>query len=88
VRPLVRKVIGPDTSRPAAVAALAGVAAAPAEGTTEASPIRESQTARMIELARVNGQVQQQSLDRIGELVKGSPTESVSVLRQWIHERT
>ena len=42
----------------------------------------------MIELAKVNGQVQQQSLERIGELVKGNPVESVSVLRQWIHERT
>jgi flagellar M-ring protein FliF len=88
VRPLVRKVIGPDTSRPTAVAALAAAAAAPAEGTTEATPIRESQAARMIELARVNGQVQQQSLERIGELVKGSPNESVSVLRQWIHEQS
>jgi flagellar M-ring protein FliF len=88
VRPLVRKVIGPDTSRPTAVAALAAAAAAPAEGTSEATPIRESQAARMIELARVNGQVQQQSLERIGELVKGSPNESVSVLRQWIHEQS
>jgi flagellar M-ring protein FliF len=41
----------------------------------------------MIELAKVNGQVQQQSLDRVGELVKTQPSETVSVLRQWIHER-
>jgi flagellar M-ring protein FliF len=32
--------------------------------------------------------VQQQSLERIGELVKSNPGESVSVLRQWIHERS
>jgi flagellar M-ring protein FliF len=87
VRPLVRKVIGPDTSKPA-VAALAAAIGPPAEAGAGAAPIRESQAAKMIELARVNGQVQQQSLERIGELVKGSPTESVSVLRQWIHERT
>jgi flagellar M-ring protein FliF len=42
----------------------------------------------MIEMAKVNGQVQQQSLERIGELVKSSPSETVSVLRQWIHERS
>ena len=30
----------------------------------------------MIELAKVNGQVQAQSLERIGELVKSNPIES------------
>jgi flagellar M-ring protein FliF len=67
-----------------AAAAPSGTAVAAPEG----APIRESQAVKMIELAKVNGQVQQQSLERIGELVKASPSETVSVLRQWIHERT
>jgi flagellar M-ring protein FliF len=46
-----------------------------------------SATSQMIEMAKVNGQVQQQSLERVADLVKSSPTETVSVLRQWIHER-
>jgi flagellar M-ring protein FliF len=85
VRPLVLKAIGPEARRKGAAALSAAAAADPA---AIAAPARESQAARMIELAKVNGQVQQQSLERIGELVKGNPVESVSVLRQWIHERT
>ena len=87
VRPLVRKVIGPETAKLTHVIAAAvpppGAAPAP-----EGAPMRESQAAKMIELAKVNGQVQQQSLERIGEMVRASPSETVSVLRQWIHERT
>jgi flagellar M-ring protein FliF len=84
VRPLVMKIIGPESTRRQTVAALA-------IGSDPSAPLpaaRESQASKMIELARVNGQVQQQSIERIGELVKGNPSETVSVLRQWIHERT
>jgi flagellar M-ring protein FliF len=86
VRPLVRKVIGPETAKLKRL--VTSAVPAGAELATDPGPMRESQAAKMIELARVNGQVQQQSLERIGELVKASPSESVSVLRQWIHERT
>jgi flagellar M-ring protein FliF len=41
----------------------------------------------MLEMAKVNGQVQAQSLERIGELVKENPSETVNVLRQWIHDK-
>jgi flagellar M-ring protein FliF len=89
VRPLVMKVIGPEIARGKAMAAAALAAPAGADGTAIAVPAaRESQAAKLIELAKVNGQVQAQSLERIGELVKNNPIESVSVLRQWLHERT
>jgi flagellar M-ring protein FliF len=83
VRPLLIKAIGPiQTKRK-------GLALAAPEGDATALPIppRESPATRMIELAKVNGQVQQQSLERIGELVRGNPIETVSVLRNWIHEQ-
>ena len=83
------KVIGPEIARGKAMAAAALAAPAGADGTAIAVPAaRESQAAKLIELAKVNGQVQAQSLERIGELVKNNPIESVSVLRQWLHERT
>jgi flagellar M-ring protein FliF len=88
VRPLVRKAIGPETAKLSQVTAAAATAASGPVSAPDGTPIRESQAVKMIELAKVNGQVQQQSLERIGELVKASPSESVSVLRQWIHERT
>ncbi len=57
-------------------------------GRTESGMVADnSATSQMIEMAKVNGQVQQQSLERVADLVKSSPTETVSVLRQWIHER-
>jgi flagellar M-ring protein FliF len=83
------KVIGPEVAARKGAAALQGPAAmaAVAEGAA-ALPVRDSAAARMIELAKVNGEVQQQSLEKIGELVKGNPVETVSVLRSWIHERS
>lgn len=91
VRPLVQRVIGPEGKRkggvagPAMAGALPGMAGEAA--VAGALPARESQAARMIDIAKVNGQVQQQSLERIGELVQSNPSESVAVLRQWIHEQ-
>jgi flagellar M-ring protein FliF len=86
VRPLVRKAIGPEAAK--LTHAIAAAAPASPATATDATSMRESQAVKMIELAKVNGQVQQQSIERIGELVKASPSETVSVLRQWIHERT
>jgi flagellar M-ring protein FliF len=86
VRPLVKQVIGPEVSRkllptmPPAIAA-AGDAPAPEPG-------RDNPAMRMLELARVNGEIQQQSIEKIGELVQANPAESVAVLRQWINDRT
>jgi flagellar M-ring protein FliF len=91
VRPLVRKVIGPEIVRQAAglAATLPAVATAGAGADPEmVANLPESQASRMIELAKVQGQVQQKSLERIGELVSNNPAETVSVLRTWIHERT
>jgi flagellar M-ring protein FliF len=46
---------------------------------------RESQAAKMIEIAQINGKIQAQSVEQIGALVKNNPQESVAVIRQWIH---
>ncbi len=48
--------------------------------------VRESQAARMIDIAQINGKVQAQSIERVGGIVKTDPQESVAVVRQWIHE--
>jgi flagellar M-ring protein FliF len=85
VRPLVKQVIGPGVARtllPAAAPAIAAAGEVPVD-----SPGRDSPTMKMLELARVNGEVQQKSIEKIGELVKTNPAESVAVLRQWINDR-
>ena len=84
VRPLVRQILASDAPQKRKAVAGGG---ADEESDYPALPQRENPATKMIEMAKVNGQVQQQSLDRVGDLVQQSPTETVSVLRQWIHER-
>lgn len=82
VRPLVRRVLAPEMgltralAPPEAAAAIAaGAVAAPA-----------SEVTRMLDVARINGQVQAQSIERMGELVKTNPQETAAILREWMHE--
>ncbi len=84
VRPLVRQILANEAPQKRKAVAGGG---SDDESDYPALPQRENPASKMIEMAKVNGQVQQQSLDRVGDLVQQSPTETVSVLRQWIHER-
>lgn len=87
VKPMVRAILGPDLMP----RRRASAETAPAEISNEGEPAalprpRESQAQRMIEIAQVNGQVQAQSVERVGEIVKNNPQESAAILRQWIQE--
>jgi flagellar M-ring protein FliF len=81
VRPLVRRVLSPDSL---VKAALAPPAAAPAIGTAVAIP--GTAIPNMIDVAQVQGQVHAQSVHRVGELADKNPTETVSIIRQWLSE--
>jgi flagellar M-ring protein FliF len=96
VRPLVRRIITPDER---AVAALpprgaAGDAlafdptTAPLATIDSGPPLRAevSQTSKMIALAQVQGQVHAQSVQKVGEIADKNPSETVSIIRQWLHE--
>jgi flagellar M-ring protein FliF len=92
VRPLVRRVLAPDEARnqeAAIAAAIAGgdVQTAIAAGAS-ADDIKgvPNQTAKMIDIAQVQGQVHAQSVQRVGELVDRNPSETVSIIRTWLHE--
>jgi flagellar M-ring protein FliF len=92
VRPLVRRILAPEEPRPTEemiAAALAGgdVQGAIAAGAT-ADDIKgvPSQTAKMIDIAQVQGQVHAQSVQRVGELAEKNPNETVSIIRTWLHE--
>lgn len=95
VRPMVRTIVGPDLLAQAGLGPKAGAGAPEgsggqlaltADGSSALPRPRESEAQRMIEIAKINGQVQAQSIERIGEMVKNNPSESAAVLRQWIHE--
>jgi flagellar M-ring protein FliF len=90
VRPLVRRVI---TSDQAAIAvadvpalgleASTAIGAAPPAPPIQAVP---SQTARMIDMAQVQGQVHAQSIQKVGELASRNPNETVSIIREWLQD--
>ena len=43
-------------------------------------------TLQMLEVAQVNGDIQQKSVERIGELVERNPSETLSLIRTWLNE--
>jgi len=40
----------------------------------------------MIDIAKVQGQVHAQSIEKVGELAENNPHEAVSIIRNWLHE--
>ena len=89
VRPLVRRVLTPEEPAPLALPA--------GGGGQEANPMtagiggetavpEPSQTAKMIDIAQVQGQVHAQSVQKVGELADKNPNEAVSIIRQWMND--
>jgi flagellar M-ring protein FliF len=50
------------------------------------SNVPTSQTARMIDMAQVQGQVHAQSVQKVGELAERNPHETVAIVRQWLQD--
>jgi len=84
VRPLVKRILSPDPAPTPAPA--------PAPALTDATPpsgqnlIPSNATSQMIDVAQVQGQVHAQSVHRVGELADRNPSETVSIIRQWLSE--
>ena len=45
-----------------------------------------NRTSTMIDIAKVQGQVHAQSVQKVGELADKNPHEAVSIIRNWLHE--
>jgi flagellar M-ring protein FliF len=94
VRPLVRRILapvaGPVAALPAATPSLAPLAADAAGGTApDAAALftaEQSETSKMIDIAQIQGQVHAQSVQKVGEIADRNPRETVSIIRQWLHE--
>jgi len=85
VRPLVRRIITPD--HPVTAASAGGAIAASAAGETAVDIVPpSSQTAKMIDIAQVQGQVHAQSVQKVGDLADQNPNEAVAIIRSWLHE--
>jgi flagellar M-ring protein FliF len=95
VRPLVRRIITPDERALAPSGAGAGgslpsgmaVAALTAESSADPAKAAEpNQTAKMIDIAQIQGQVHAQSVQKVGELADKNPRETVSIIRSWLND--
>jgi flagellar M-ring protein FliF len=92
VRPLVRRIITPDEralARSGAGGGLPGTAVAAITGQSGADPAKtaeSSQTAKMIDIAQIQGQVHAQSVQKVGELADKNPRETVSIIRSWLND--
>ncbi|HEY4142014.1 MAG TPA: flagellar basal-body MS-ring/collar protein FliF [Pseudolabrys sp.] len=45
-----------------------------------------NRTSAMIDVAKVQGQVHAQSIQKVGEMAEKNPQEAVSIIRGWLHE--
>jgi flagellar M-ring protein FliF len=100
VRPLVRRIVTPDnpgrgTLLPEgtiaggllADGASVGNAGANAElAGGEHNVAIPNRTSTMIDIAKVQGQVHAQSVQKVGELAERNPQETVAIIRQWLTE--
>jgi flagellar M-ring protein FliF len=90
IRPLVKRIIADE---PAAAAIGAGALPAIADGSAQAAPATGgslvpglNNTAQMIDVAQIQGQVHAQSVHRVGELAERNPNETAAIIRQWLSE--
>lgn len=87
VRPLVRRIIAPDQPMPkGSLEQTAAPSLAPGEPVPDGVPVISNHTAKMIDIAKVQGQVHAQSIQRVGELAQQNPHETVAIIRQWLQE--
>ena len=82
---------GGDSSGAAGGNALTGADGAPALPSPEAlarlglDPDASMSVTDLIDTAKLTGEVQENSVRKIAELVKGNPDEAIGIVRQWIH---
>jgi flagellar M-ring protein FliF len=86
VRPLVKRILSPDPNASLAPAPIAALPDASAQAPGQNLIPGGNATSQMIDVAQVQGQVHAQSVHRVGELADRNPSETASIIRQWLSE--
>jgi flagellar M-ring protein FliF len=94
VRPLVRRILDGDPAPSSGANIAAAIAGGDVQGALAAgasvqdlkAAATPSPTAKMIDIAQVQGQVHAQSVQKVGELADNNPNETISIIRTWLHE--
>ncbi len=91
MRPLITRMFTPTSAlaaaalaNPAMIAAGGEAQGAQAPGAAPAAlpPPKEN----MIDVSRIEGQVRESSIRKVGEVVQAHPEEALAILRTWLHE--
>jgi flagellar M-ring protein FliF len=88
----VRRIISPEPPLPPQAAIAAAIAGGDVKGAIAAGATAEdikgvpSQTAKMIDIAQVQGQVHAHSVQKVGDIADRNPNETVAIIRSWLHE--
>lgn len=51
-----------------------------------AAPLPKSNIESMIDVAQIDGRIQQSAVKKVGDIVERHPDEAASILRSWLHE--
>ncbi len=87
IRPLVKRIITEEAAaRPPAEEPANAEGGAPAAATVPSLVPAPNNTAALIDVAQVQGQVHAQSVHRVGELAERNPNETAAIIRQWLSE--
>ncbi|VUF13416.1 flagellar basal-body MS-ring/collar protein FliF [Methylobacterium dankookense] len=86
VRPLLRRVLTADPDAPEALVAGPGGLEAGGGGAATLTITADNPATRLMEYAKINGQVQAETVQRVVDMVRASPSETAEVLRNWIQD--
>ena len=98
IRPLVRRILTPDTSEANTQEQIAAGSGVPQLTAPDGTPIDasedrkaliappENKTTAMMDFAQLSGEMQQASIQKAGDIVLNNPTEATTIVRQWLQE--
>lgn len=86
IRPLMKRILAADPVPAVAHSTVPALADGSHEATGTNLIPGNNATSAMIDVAQVQGQVHAQSVHRVGELADQNPTETASIIRQWLSE--
>lgn len=98
MRPLIARMFAPvsysvqQVGQASAVAGQLSAPVAPAPGDSSPSATAQAPAAlappreSMIDISRIEGQVRESSVRKVGEVVQSHPEEALAILRTWLHQ--
>ncbi|HVP85162.1 MAG TPA: flagellar basal-body MS-ring/collar protein FliF [Rhizomicrobium sp.] len=91
MRPLITRMFSPAgmlaiTGQPTPAMIAAGGGEAQAAQAAGGAPALPAPKENMIDVSRIEGQVRESSIRKVGEVVQSHPEEALAILRTWLHE--